>query len=170
MSSFGEELKRERELRQITLREISEATKISLRYLEALERNDFRHLPGGVFNKGFVRAYSQFIGVDPEAMVNAYLLEEQDQEARRRQQRGEPPPRRAEPDAGSVVRDGRPPNRGTRSTAWLVVSFFLLLVAVGLLAGMLVLWLKRGRAPDATPGHPGKGASVRRAERVETDA
>ena len=80
MSSFGEELRRERELRQITLREISEATKISLRYLDALENNDFRHLPGGVFNKGFVRAYAQHIGVDPETMVNAYLLEARGQQ------------------------------------------------------------------------------------------
>jgi cytoskeletal protein RodZ len=74
--SFGEELKRERELREISLREISESTKISLRYLEALERNDFASLPGGVFNRGFVRAYSQFIGVDPDAMVDAYLMQE----------------------------------------------------------------------------------------------
>jgi len=79
MSTFGEELRRERELRRVSLREISEATKISLRHLEALERNDFQHLPGGVFNRGFVRAYAQFIGIDPEAMVNAYLLEEQTQ-------------------------------------------------------------------------------------------
>ena len=69
MPSFGEELKRERELRRISLREVSEATKINIRYLEALENNEFRHLPGGVFNKGFVRAYSEFIGVDPEAML-----------------------------------------------------------------------------------------------------
>ena len=82
MPSFGESLKRERELREITLREISEATKINLRYLESLEKNDFRHLPGGVFNKGFVRAYAEFIGVDAEGMVNAYLLEDQRQRAR----------------------------------------------------------------------------------------
>jgi len=73
--SFGEELKRERELREITLREVSESTKISLRYLEALEQNAFENLPGGVFNRGFVRAYSQFIGVDPESMVDAYTLQ-----------------------------------------------------------------------------------------------
>jgi len=79
--SFGGELRRERELRQISLREIAEATKVNLRYLEAMERNDFEHLPGGVFNRGFVRAYAQFIGIDPEAMVNAYLLEEQAQVA-----------------------------------------------------------------------------------------
>jgi len=82
MPSFGEELRRERELRQISLREISEVTKINIRYLEALERNEFDRLPGGVFNKGFVRAYSEFIGVDPEGMVNAYLLEEQGQDGR----------------------------------------------------------------------------------------
>jgi cytoskeleton protein RodZ len=82
MSSFGETLKRERELRQISLREISEATKINLRYLDALERDDFRHLPGGVFNKGFVRAYAQFIGIDPETMVTAYLEEDGRQQAR----------------------------------------------------------------------------------------
>jgi cytoskeletal protein RodZ len=77
MSNFGEELKRERELRSISLREVAESTKINIRYLEALENNDFTQLPGGVFNKGFVRAVSQFIGVDEEAMINAYLLEQQ---------------------------------------------------------------------------------------------
>src|SRR5882672_3303247 len=82
MSSFGETLRRERELRQISLREIAEATKINLRYLDALERDDFRHLPGGVFNKGFVRAYAQFIGIDPETMVTAYLEEDGRQQAR----------------------------------------------------------------------------------------
>ncbi|HKQ61727.1 MAG TPA: helix-turn-helix transcriptional regulator, partial [Candidatus Polarisedimenticolaceae bacterium] len=75
--SFGEELRRERELRNLSLREVAEATKINVRHLEALERNDFARLPGGVFNRGFVRAYSEFIGVDPETMVNAFLLEEQ---------------------------------------------------------------------------------------------
>ena len=75
MSSFGEDIRRERELRRITLREVAESTKITLRYLEALEKNDFDQLPGGVFNRGFVRAYAEFIGVDPESMVTAYLLE-----------------------------------------------------------------------------------------------
>lgn len=75
MASLGEELRRQRELRQISLREISDATKINIRFLEALERNDFRHLPGGQFNKGFIRAYSRHIGVDPERLVDAYMEE-----------------------------------------------------------------------------------------------
>src|SRR5258705_12263355 len=97
MSSFGETLRRERELRQISLREIAEATKINLRYLDALERDDFRHLPGGVFNKGFVRAYAQFIGIDPESMVMAYLEEDGRQQARASRVSGAPPPAPAVP-------------------------------------------------------------------------
>lgn len=83
MASFGEELRRERELRDISLREISEATKISIRFLEGLEQNNFDLLPGGVFNRGFVRAYARFIGVDAEEMVNAYLHEVSLREARK---------------------------------------------------------------------------------------
>src|SRR6266850_102032 len=75
MASFGESLKRERELREISLRQISEATKINLRYLEALEENRFDALPGGLFNKGFIRAYATYIGIDCEATVNSYLHE-----------------------------------------------------------------------------------------------
>jgi cytoskeletal protein RodZ len=73
MASFGETLKRERELREISLRQISEATKISIRYLEALEQNRFELLPGGLFNKGFIRAYATYVGLDGESMVNTYL-------------------------------------------------------------------------------------------------
>src|SRR5262249_41417890 len=73
-------LRRQRELRSVTLREISDATKINIRFLEALEENDFKHLPGGQFNKGFIRAYARHIGVDGEDMVNAYILEVRRQE------------------------------------------------------------------------------------------
>ncbi len=75
MANFGETLKRERELRKISLREVSEATKIGLRHLEALEENRFDDLPGGVFNKGFIRAYAKFIGLDGETLVNVYLYD-----------------------------------------------------------------------------------------------
>jgi transcriptional regulator with XRE-family HTH domain len=75
VASFGETLKRERELREISLRQISEATKINIRYLEALEANRFDALPGGLFNKGFIRAYAIFVGIDAEAMVDSYLHE-----------------------------------------------------------------------------------------------
>src|SRR5437867_1567365 len=73
MPSFGEELRRQRELRGVSLREIADATKINIRFLEALEADDFTHLPGGQFNKGFIRAYARHIGISAEEMVSAYL-------------------------------------------------------------------------------------------------
>jgi cytoskeletal protein RodZ len=135
MSTFGEELRRERKLRRIALREVAEATKINLRYLEALEGNDFQHLPGGVFNRGFVRAYSQYIGVDPDAMVNAYLLEEQAQAVqgkardrhlfRRSQQGGSSKPAEEE-SAGATT------GRFVRYAPW---------VALALVLALLLGWL-----------------------------
>ncbi len=73
MGSFGERLRREREMRGITLEEIAEATKIGSRSLRALEQEQFEKLPGGIFNKGFVRAYARFLGIDEEQAVADYL-------------------------------------------------------------------------------------------------
>ncbi len=73
MSSFGENLRRRRELRGISLDAISNSTKISPRMLRAIEDEQFDQLPGGVFNKGFVRAYARQIGLDEEEAVTDYL-------------------------------------------------------------------------------------------------
>jgi cytoskeletal protein RodZ len=114
-------------LRQISLREIAEATKINLRYLDALERDDFRHLPGGVFNKGFVRAYAQFIGIDPESMVTAYLEEDGRQQSRAARTGATAPP------ATEAVAPVRP--LGVRLWfAAVVVILILVLLAAGLTA------------------------------------
>jgi cytoskeleton protein RodZ len=73
VGSFGDRLQREREMRGITLDEIAEATKIGTRSLRALEQQDFDKLPGGIFNKGFVRAYARYLGLDEEQAVADYL-------------------------------------------------------------------------------------------------
>ena len=66
MSAFGENLRREREMRGVSLEEISSATKISLRFLDAIEREDFAKLPGGIFSRSFVRSYARYLGLDEE--------------------------------------------------------------------------------------------------------
>lgn len=81
MGAFGERLRREREMRGITLDEISESTKISRRHLESLEREDFESLPGGVFNKGFVRAYARFLGLNEDQAVADYSSANNEQPA-----------------------------------------------------------------------------------------
>lgn len=74
-SSFGVELKRERLLREVSLEEISAATKISIRLLTALETGDLAKLPAPVFTRGFIRAYSLYLGLDPVEKINTYLSE-----------------------------------------------------------------------------------------------
>jgi cytoskeletal protein RodZ len=73
LGSFGEKLRKQREQRSITLEAISNVTKISTRMLRALEEENFNQLPGGVFNKGFVRAYARQVGLDEEEAITDYL-------------------------------------------------------------------------------------------------
>jgi cytoskeleton protein RodZ len=70
---FGSRLKREREQRGVTLDDISLSTKIGKRFLSALEEDRFDQLPGGIFSKGFVRAYARHLGIDEEQAVADYL-------------------------------------------------------------------------------------------------
>ena len=74
MASFGENLRREREMRSVSLEEISAATKISVRFLSAIEKQEFDKLPGGIFNRGFVRAYAGYLGLDEEKIAAEYAL------------------------------------------------------------------------------------------------
>jgi cytoskeletal protein RodZ len=73
LEAFGEKLRRQREQRGITLEAISSSTKISTRMLRALEEEHFDQLPGGVFNKGFIRAYARQVGLDEEEAISDYL-------------------------------------------------------------------------------------------------
>lgn len=72
---FGEQLKREREMRGVSIEEISAATRISTRFLEALEKDQWEKLPGGVFNRGFIRSVARFLGLDGDSLVADYELE-----------------------------------------------------------------------------------------------
>ena len=72
-SDFGARIRHAREERGVSLRQIADATKISVSALEALERNDITRLPGGIFSRAFVRSYAAEIGVDPEQTVREFL-------------------------------------------------------------------------------------------------
>lgn len=73
-TGFGEHLKREREMRGVSLDEICSATRIGTRFLQALEDEEWERLPGGVFNRGFVRGVSRYLGLDEEGMVAEYVM------------------------------------------------------------------------------------------------
>lgn len=138
---FGEELRRERLVREITLEEISAATKISVRLLKALEDSDISRLPAPAFTRGFIRSYAIHIGIDPEEKVCAYLGDLADASA------GVSP---------SVARARPRFWRGRSATAGTIVgSVTAILLVLGLIA-------RPERRPAARPDKP-----TARAARVE---
>ena len=141
MSSFGAKLKSEREKRAITLEQISVATKIGTRMLEALEQEKFDRLPGGIFNKGFVRAYARCLGLDEDQAVADYL-----------EASGEASVPRLEPEAngGSTAEPGA--SRLSPELPWGLLAAILLVIAVG-----LSIWSYRKREHRAHPDAPHLG-------------
>ena len=109
MASFGQRLRQAREARNITLQEIAATTKIGTRALQALEWERFEQLPGGIFNKGFVRAYARCVGLDEEETVAAYMEAakvappETDMQTLATQVEAARPKRGGGPNAGTVV-------------------------------------------------------------------
>jgi cytoskeleton protein RodZ len=136
VESFGARLKREREQQGMDLEGVAAATKIGVRMLQALEEERFGQLPGGIFNKGFVRAYARHLGLDEEQAIADYLVAA-----------GGPAPSK-EPEAvladlaarAVVIRSEREPRR-SGDIPWGTVSVLLLVVAVG-----FALWSARSRA------------------------
>ena len=116
--TFGEHLKREREMRGVSLDEISAATRIGTRFLKALEDEQWDRLPGGVFNRGFVRAVARFLGLDEENLLAEYTLATNDR-----------------PAAAVSAADMAPQDAGSRRLPWV-----LALVAVALAAGGWFAW------------------------------
>ena len=75
IGDFGGKLRAARERRGVSLRQIANATKISVAVLEALERNDISRLPGGIFGRAFVRSYAVEVGLDPETTIQDFIAQ-----------------------------------------------------------------------------------------------
>jgi cytoskeletal protein RodZ len=73
VGKFGDKFRKERERRGIKLEDVSNSTKIGSRMLRAIEEERFDQLPGGVFNKGFIRAYAKYLGLDEEETITGYV-------------------------------------------------------------------------------------------------
>jgi cytoskeleton protein RodZ len=136
MGSFGDRLRREREQRGISLDDIALTTKIRAGLLQALEEEKFDRLPGGIFNKGFVRAYARHLGLDEDQLVADYLVASGEGPVRRPGEtstpaRGEVP----EPRIQLVREDPEPQSESGNSLSnWGILAGLLVLVVVGLVA------------------------------------
>lgn len=119
--TFGERLKRERELREVSLSEIATATRIAPKFLEALENEQWNKLPGGVFGHGFVRSIARYLGLNEEDLLSEYDLA-----------RGE----------AAAPAEPKPEDRIPSSPKWVPAVAVLLLVAVlvGLFFGGRYAW------------------------------
>ena len=123
MESFGARLKRERERRGITLDDISVSTKIGTRLLHALEEDHFDQLPGGIFNRGFVRAYARHVGLDENQMIADYLAASGDNIP------GRIPESEEEPEVVEVRAEEE--KAGASGVPWGIFAIVVLVLAVG---------------------------------------
>jgi cytoskeleton protein RodZ len=141
-ASFGEQLRLAREARGITLREISEQTRISTRYLEAIEADDYKRLPGGIFNKSFIKAYAKYIGFDEKEALEAYTRTA-------REQGTSPDDVVSTPYQPRVYTDGN-----TRSPLVTLLLTFLILAIISLGVYAAMHWYQR-READSTSDNGG---------------
>lgn len=116
-TSFGSRLRHERQTRGVSLQELSAATRISVRSLEALETERWERLPGGVFNRGFLRTIARHLSIDERALVADYASATND------------PPQ-------LLVLATAAPAPARRSHLWLVGAAAMLVVLL-----CLVIWL-----------------------------
>ena len=71
-ATLGEKLRQAREERGISISEVSEQTRISTQYLQSMENDDYKPLPGGIFNKGFLKSYARYVGYDEHEALQEY--------------------------------------------------------------------------------------------------
>jgi cytoskeleton protein RodZ len=135
--SFGSWLRHQREARGVSIREIADNSKISLLYLEALEQDRFDVLPAPVFARGFLREYARVVGLNPDEVVNLYLVAQE--ERAEGSQRAERPKSKAA-DGSSVA---------PSSLGYGLLLAFAVVVFVGIAALLSFLAERRNRVPLA---------------------
>lgn len=123
MATLGEKLKREREARGVSLKEIAAATRIHENYLRALEENDYGALPGAVFITGFLRNYATHLGLDADKIVIEFEA------------------MKIEPPVKPYAIPGDVDEESSISTLW----------AVGFLLLLLVIYVAYVNWPDSAP-------------------
>jgi cytoskeletal protein RodZ len=145
--TIGEKLRLAREARGIALRDISEQTRISIRYLEAIETDDYKRLPGGIFNRSFIRAYAKFIGYDEHQALEDY--------ARTLRERGETDDEGSKSHQSLVYTDDGGHSRSSMKTLILAI---LILAALSLAVWGGLEYYKRRTGQRARP--PGTGRLI----------
>jgi len=135
-AGFGDDLRSERERRGISIEQLCAETKVNRRHFDALERGDYKALPGGVFRRGIVRAYLGSLGLEEQEWMprfdSSYAAHAGHPDAERE---GE-----GWATFAANVKKNRNPPRPRHTARWLgVLGLFLLLVAAGWAAWHYIL-------------------------------
>jgi cytoskeleton protein RodZ len=141
--TIGEKLRLAREARGIALRDISEQTRISIRYLEAIESDDYQRLPGGIFNRSFIRAYAKFVGYDEHDALEDY--------ARTLRERGESDDDGSKSHHSRVYTDDDVHRRSPLMTLLLAI-IILAALSLAVWAGLHFYQRRMGQKPPGTGG------------------
>jgi len=153
-TTIGEKLRLAREERGVSLRDISDQTRISMRYLEAIETDDYKRLPGGIFNKSFIKAYARYIHFDEKEAMESYL------EALR--QKGESPDDILTAPKSLVYTDAN----SSRSPLVTLLLAILILGVLSLGAYAALHWYQRRTTPRVT-APPASGVRIAASHLVE---
>jgi len=135
MTTFGQGLKRERELRGISLREIADFSKINLRFLRALEDNQLSIIPGKFFTRGVIRTYAKYLGLEEETVLNQYYETIQPQEKKSKV---------------LVLKKESTPEAFKKKRRIINFSIFIIFILVLLLSLLFLLKKKKGSSLDIT--------------------
>jgi cytoskeleton protein RodZ len=134
-TTIGEQLRLSREEQGIALRDISDQTRISMRYLEAIEGNDYKRLPGGIFNRSFLKAYARYVGFDETQALEGY--------AQYLREQGQPPDDESPAPHYSKVYSDVPATRSPILTVFLAIVILVVLTSG---AWAIAHWYKRRSA------------------------
>ncbi|MGH9319610.1 MAG: RodZ domain-containing protein [Vicinamibacteria bacterium] len=143
MASLSERLRRERELRGISLKQISEETRIGVRFLEALEADKIDIIPGEFYRRSYLRAYARYLGLDEDRALNAYDFSRKDNGPSE-----EPGPRLRDPAA--------PPTPLPNWVKWAVAA-----LAIGASTILLLMATPASRQDDAPAPSPSPAEGAR---------
>lgn len=143
--TLGQELKRRREARGIELQEIANTTRVAVRFLRAIEDDDFNALPGGLFTRSFIRTYARYVGMDEEQAISRYY-----------EQIGQP---RDEPARLSLAAEGARRRRISILTAMTVTVAVVGVVGLGGWAGWTYWQRRHGRPSPSVPSESTRTAS-----------
>ncbi len=147
--SLGAQMRRARTAKNLSLRDISDQTRISRRYLEAIEADDYKNLPGGIFNRSFVKAFAKVVGLDETQAIKAY--------ERTARAQGEPDEVPTSRQTSHIYMDGGDTGRSPLVTIGLSI---VILAVISLGAYALIHWNQRRNQnreqpqPTATTNQP----------------